>query len=158
MGKLIIMSGAPGSGKSTYAKQMIEKNPKMVIISRDNIRFGLLQEGEHYFSHENEVLRIFYTSIIHYLSSGYDVIADASHLSWKPRKTLLTEISKYYPPEEVDVIYMRPSLETCFQRNDTREGRENVPHGAITNMWNSQTDPANDPYHYNNIIYVGDEE
>lgn len=158
MGKLIIMSGAPGSGKSTYAKQMIEKNPKMVVISRDNIRFGLLQESEHYFSHENEVLKIFYTSIIHYLSSGYDVIADASHLSWKPRKTLLTEISKYYSPEEVDVIYMRPSLETCFKRNDTRKGRENVPHSAITNMWNSQTDPANDPYNYNNIIYVGDEE
>lgn len=81
MSKLIIMSGAPGSGKSTYAKQMIEKNPKTVIVSRDNIRFGLLQEGESYFSHENEVLKIFYTSIIHYLSSNYDVIADASHLS-----------------------------------------------------------------------------
>ena len=89
---------------------------------------------------------------------GYNVIADSSNLTWKARKTLITEISKRFTLNEVDVIYIHPSLETCFQRNDTRKGRENVPHGAITNMWNSQSDPANDPYHYNNIIYVGDEE
>lgn len=158
MGKLIIMSGAPGSGKSTYAKKLMQNKPSYIRVSRDNIRFTLLSPTDSYFSKEKEVLTTYYETISSFLSMGYNVIADSSNLTWKARKTLITEISKRSTLSKVDVIYMRPSLETCFQRNDTREGRENVPHGAITNMWNSQTDPANDPYHYNNIIYVGDEE
>lgn len=158
MGKLIIMSGAPGSGKSTYAKKLVQNESNYISVSRDKIRFSLLSPIDHYFSKENEVLKNYYKTISSFLNMGYNVIADSSNLSWKARKTLITEISKHSSLDKVDVIYMRPSLETCFQRNDTREGRENVPHGAITNMWNSQTDPANDPYHYNNIIYVGDEE
>lgn len=157
MGKLIIMSGAPGSGKSTYAKKLVQNESKYVSVSRDKIRFSLLSPVNHYFSKENEVLKTYYKTISSFLNMGYNVIADSSNLTWKARKTLITEVSKRSTLDKVDVIYMRPPLETCFQRNDTREGRENVPHGAITNMWNSQTDPANDPYHYNNIIYVGDE-
>ena len=158
MGKLIIMSGAPGSGKSTYAEKLVQNESNYISVSRDKIRFSLLSSTDHYFSKENEVLKNYYKTISSFLNMGYNVIADSSNLSWKARKTLITEISKRSTLDKIDVIYMRPSLEICFQRNDTREGRENVPHSAITNMWNSQTDPANDPYHYNNIIYVGDEE
>ena len=157
MGRLIIMSGAPGSGKSTYAKKLMQDKPSYIRVSRDNIRFTLLSPTDSYFSKEHEVLTTYYEKISFLLNMGYNVIADSSNLNWKARKTLITEVSKRSTLSKVDVIYMRPSLETCFQRNDTREGRENVPHSAITNMWNSQTDPANDPYHYNNIIYVGDE-
>lgn len=157
MGKLIIMSGAPGSGKSTYAKKLMQNKPSYIRVSRDNIRFTLLSPTDSYFSKEKEVLTTYHEKISFLLNMGYNVIADSSNLTWKARKTLITEVSKRSTLDKVDVIYMRPSLETCFQRNDTREGRENVPHSAITNMWNSQTDPANDPYHYNNIIYVGDE-
>lgn len=158
MGKLIIMSGAPGSGKSTYAKKLVQNESNYISVSRDKIRFSLLSPTDHYFSKENEVLKNYYETISSFLNMGYNVIADSSNLTWKARKTLITEISKRSSLNGIDVIYMRPSLETCFQRNDTREGCENVPHGAITNMWNSQSDPVNDPYHYNNIIYVGDEE
>ena len=58
--KLIIMSGAPGCGKSTYARKYCEEHKDTVIVSRDAIRFSLLKDGEHYFSKEIEVLRLFY--------------------------------------------------------------------------------------------------
>ena len=154
MGKLIIMSGAPGSGKSTYAKLLVQRSTNTIHISRDAIRFSLLGPNDHYFSRETEVLETFYNNIISYLKLRYDVIADASHLNWKARKTLLEKIAKEITNFQVEVIYMRPPLEICFERNDTRFGRENVPHDVITKMYNSQSDPMNDPYHYNKITYV----
>lgn len=154
MSKLIIMSGAPGSGKSTYAKSLAQHNTSTVHVSRDAIRFSLLGPNDHYFSKETEVLETFYKTIIFYLKLGYNVIADASHLNWKARRTLLEKVEKHIVSFQTGVIYMRPPLEICFERNDTRAGRENVPHDVITKMYNSQSDPANDPYHYNKITYV----
>lgn len=154
MGKLIIMSGAPGSGKSTYAKLLVQRNTNTIHISRDAIRFSLLEPGDHYFSRETEVLETFYNNIISYLNKGSNVIADASHLNWKSRKALLEKIVKKVTNFQVEVIYIRPPLKVCFERNDTRIGRENVPHDVIAKMYNSQSDPVNDPYHYDKIAYV----
>jgi len=153
MSNLIIMSGAPGSGKSTYAKLLAQHNTNTIYISRDTIRFSLLGPNDHYFSKETEVLETFYNNIISSLNRGYNVIADASHLNWKSRRTLLEKVAKEVTNFQVEVIYLRPPLEVCFERNDTRTGRENVPHDVITKMYNSQSDPANDPYHYDKITY-----
>lgn len=152
------MSGAPGSGKSTWAYKYCEDNKDTVIVSRDAIRFSLLKDGEHYFSKENEVLRIFYNNIITYMRQGYNVIADASHLTKKARLTLINEISHYISSFDVWVVYMRPSLEVCYKQNDQRTGRANVPHHAIANMYYSMTDPKDDKYFYEKIIYVGDKK
>ena len=46
------MVGCPGSGKSTWAKKHL---PDTYYVSRDEVRFSLLQDGEDYFSHEKEV-------------------------------------------------------------------------------------------------------
>lgn len=154
MSKLIIMSGAPGSGKSTYAKLLVQHDTNIVHISRDAIRFSLLEPEDHYFSRETEVLETFYNNIILSLNRGCNVIADASHLNWKSRRILLENVAKEVTNFQVEVIYMRPPLEVCLERNDTRTGRENVPHDIITKMYNSQSDPVNDPYHYDKITYV----
>lgn len=154
MSKLIIMSGAPGSGKSTYAKLLVQHDANTIYVSRDVIRFSLLEPDDHYFSKEAEVLETFYNNIISSLNEGYNVIADASHLNWRSRRILLENVAKEVTSFQVEVIYMRPPLEVCFERNDTRTGRENVPHDVITKMYNSQSDPVNDPYHYDKITYV----
>lgn len=61
MANLYILSGCPGSGKSTWAKSHI--NPYFdKYVSRDDIRFSLVKENEEYFSKEKEVYRLFYTS------------------------------------------------------------------------------------------------
>lgn len=157
--KLIIMSGAPGCGKSTWARgYRMQYHEDTVIVSRDAIRFSLLKDGEHYFSKENEVLRLFYNNIVAYMRQGYNVIADASHLTKKARLTLINEISRYIPSFDVWVIYIHPALEVCYKQNDQRTGRANVPHHAIANMYYSMTDPKDDGYFYEKIVYVGDEK
>lgn len=156
MSKLIIMCGAPGSGKSTYANNYKKENETVRIVSRDAIRFSLISPEDHYFSKENEVLEIFYNTIAENLNLGFDTIADASHLSKKARLTLITEIKRRVSHFDIWVVYMRPSLEICFTQNDQRTGRTNVPHGAIEKMYNSMTDPKYDGIFYEKIIYVGD--
>ena len=60
---LYISCGVPGSGKSTFLKN--HTKPNEAIISRDEIRFNLLKDGEDYFSHENEVFDKFVDNIIY---------------------------------------------------------------------------------------------
>lgn len=159
MNKLIIMVGAPGSGKTTWAEKYAKDHLGTVVISRDKIRFSLLKDGEQYFSKEDEVLRKFYRNIFDELRFGHNVIADASHLTWKARKELLSHITERavncnLPETEVCVVVVRPPLEVCYQRNDLRTGRALVPHNVIKRMYNSYTDPINDYYIYDDITYI----
>ena len=53
MADLMIMIGVPGAGKSTWCKENI-KSPMQKYVSRDEIRFSLLKEGEIIPKEENE--------------------------------------------------------------------------------------------------------
>ena len=55
--KLYVMIGVPGSGKSTFIKN--NKKEKDIYVSRDQIRFKYLKEGEPYFTHEKQVFKEF---------------------------------------------------------------------------------------------------
>ena len=60
MATLYMMIGAPGSGKSTWAKEHLPENG-VTLVSRDNIRFKLLRNDPNYFSKEKEVFKHFPT-------------------------------------------------------------------------------------------------
>ena len=135
--KLMILTGAPGSGKSTWANQ--QKNAK--VISRDAIRFSLLSEDDEYFSKENEVLRLFYKNIQDALdnkNADYDtVIADASHLTSVRRYETIRELNLEGLEEVINVQFITP-IEVCIARNANRSGRANVPNEVIRRMRKSQ--------------------
>ena len=61
--KVWILSGVPGSGKSTWARKQVAEHGG-VYCSRDEVRFSLLKEDEDYFAHEDEVIRL-WTEKIH---------------------------------------------------------------------------------------------
>ena len=135
--KLMILTGAPGSGKSTWANQ--QKNAK--VISRDTIRFSLLSEDDEYFSKENEVLRLFYKNIqdaLNNKNADYDtVIADASHLTSVRRYETIRELNLDNLEEVINVQVIAP-IEVCIARNANRTGRANVPNEVIRRMRKSQ--------------------
>ena len=51
MKELVLMMGVPGSGKSTYAHNIIKTGD--IYISRDEIRYSMLAEDDDYFAKEN---------------------------------------------------------------------------------------------------------
>lgn len=120
-GILYISCGVPGSGKSTFLKDVV--NPNEIIVSRDEIRFSLLKPGEDYFSHEKEVYTKFVTSITQYINKGINVYADATHLNERSRFLLLSNLkNRGCRPREINAIYFDVPLTTCLERNEARLG------------------------------------
>lgn len=135
MNKLYVMVGAPGSGKTTFAKKYL---PDAKYISRDEIRFSLINKDEDYFSREDEVYREFIWKIYNELQNNHnDVIADATHLNEKSRAKLFKSLPLNFSKIEVIGIYLHTPLKTCLARNAQRskDNRTYVPESALSKMF-----------------------
>ena len=146
MAILYIMCGPSGCGKSTWATNYINKYPERDIryVSRDEIRFSMLKEGEDYFSHEKEVFKRFAGTIHQTLVDGFDVIADATHLNEFSRRKLTQAIDMFYTEYEIIYVVFDVDANTCVARNANREGRANVPENIIRNMCRDFRAPTKD--------------
>ena len=131
---LYLMCGVPGSGKSYYAKKLAAKE-NIKYVSRDEIRFSLLKDGEDYFAHEDEVVLRFEEAIRNNVETTGSCIADASHLTVYSRTKTINAVVAAIPNVKVVIIYMQTSLKTCIERNKMREGRACVPEKVIRKMW-----------------------
>ena len=154
---LWIMCGAPGSGKTWFAKNKLMKGSDWEYISRDEVRFSMIKDDEEYFSHETAVFNAFIGKITFALLYGNDnIIADATHLNWGSRRKLLKALEKYISLEEVDIIpvVIEAKLEDVLKRNKLRSGRAQVPEEVIRRMRASMNDPEKDPYKYAAIMRV----
>ena len=155
---LWLMVGPPGSGKSTAAKKMFQK--EALYISRDEIRLSLLQEGDEYFAHEDEVLESFYKQIQQGLDNGKVVIADATHLTEKARSATINSIKLGADDKlMINAVVACTPLEVSLERNAKRTGRALVPEFSIKNMYRSCTDPQFDKnITYSWIIYINENQ
>lgn len=140
---VIIMSGIPGSGKSTWIQNHCNKD-KTKVISRDQIRFSLLKEGDPYFSKEKETWAEFIRQIKCGIADSevMNVVIDATHLNPASRTKILRALGDSLKNTTVYCIVMDTPLSICLERNSKRTGREYVPEDAIENMWNSFTIPS----------------
>lgn len=133
MATLYMMMGAPGSGKSSWAEAHL--NPLQATwVSRDAIRFTMLKGSEEYFSKEKEVFAEYVRRINALLEDGYNVIADATHLTAASRNKLISKISA--PNVSLCAVWIHTPLETCIERNENRKGtRSYVPVDVIQKMY-----------------------
>ena len=145
---LYILCGPSGCGKSTWARNFLAENDPLFQnirdVSRDEIRFSMLKEGEDYFAHEKEVFKTFADTIRHTLIDGFDVIADATHLNEFSRRKLTQSIDMYFKDYEIIYVVFNVDADTCVERNKNREGRANVPENVIRNMCRDFREPSLD--------------
>lgn len=144
-----LLSGIPGSGKSTWARNKALQNGG-VWCSRDEVRFSMLNENDSYFSQEDRVFQSWIANINNALNMEdvKDVYVDATHLTDKSRNKTRRRLNHKNIDKIVNVIFDVP-LEVCLERNAQRTGRAAVPEDVIKNMYNSFTFP-NEVY----TIYV----
>lgn len=154
---LWILVGIPGSGKSTWVKNNLEKFDNSVIISRDNIRFHLTPEDQPYFINEKKVFQMYVNNINLALRQYENIFCDATHINWSSRRKLL-EALDLKDQVRVNVLIATTPLEECLRRNAQRSGRACVPETAIRRIHRSYTDPVEDPYDYNLIAIIEDNE
>lgn len=141
MANLYLMCGVPGSGKSTFLNNRIQNSDGFnVVVSRDKIRFSIVRPDEEYFSHEDEVMKLFWDEINKNLSLGKNVFVDQTSLTKKSRKWLLNHINGYH---KAYLIWIDATLEECLKRNEMRKGtRAYVPREQIRRMFYSFEIPS----------------
>lgn len=151
---LWVLCGIPGSGKSTWCEKAVKK-PGAVRVSRDVIRFAMLEDDEDYFAHEDDVFREFIRIINEHLWNDdvTDVFVDATHLNENSRNKLLRNID--LKNVSLNAINFIVDLDLAWQRNKLREGRSVVPFTVIRNMFNSYR-PARkgEKYDYDKVIDI----
>lgn len=99
-----------------------------------------MTDEEDYFAKENEVFQIFINNINEYLKKGYDVMADATHLTAAARNKVIKKLTT--APDEIEVIWIDIPLEVALKRNAERTGRAFVPEKVIKKMYQSIQIPA----------------
>ena len=142
---LYILCGVPGCGKSTWANKFIHEHQVENIhyVSRDEIRFAILKDGEDYFAHESEVFRQFAETLYNTLINGFSVIADATHLNHSSRAKLIHAIDNFGAVEyNIIYVYFNIPFEVCLERNAQRSGRTFVPEDTIRSMYNNMREPT----------------
>lgn len=154
--RLFLLSGPAGCGKSTWCKTQVEKNGG-VWISRDAIRFELVQEGEDYFSHEEEVFDKFISDIQGAINNplGTNIYVDATHLNKTARDRVLRRLNTTLV-DEINCVFFDINAETAIERNEPRTGQAHVPRSVIRRMALSHEMPEADEK-FTHIIIIDKE-
>lgn len=139
MSVLIVMCGIPGSGKSTYAKELLKLHPDWKYVSRDEVRYEYVSDQNHYFDHETEVYKEFCNRIDMHLLNGCTVIADATHLNQKSRDHLIYSLSA--PIDTKIAVVVKTPFLVCMKRNSERKGITRVPDKQMWKMKNIFKEP-----------------
>lgn len=144
MANLIILVGLPGSGKSSYAKQVF---PHKTIVSSDEIRtrmFSALDDSEGG-AHEAKakepnnslVFGVFHQEIADALANDLDTVADATSLNFSARQKLRDIAAAY--DAATHVIFFT-NVAQAMLRNTVRSGDRRVPEGAMMTMLSKYLD------------------
>lgn len=115
MAKLFMLIGLPGAGKSEIAKQLaIEENA--VIFSSDALRKELYGD-ENIQDSPSKIFEEMQRRTINALKRGLNVVYDATNISRKKRKHLVSSIS--IPCKKIAYVVWA-KYETCVERDSKR--------------------------------------
>lgn len=131
MNKFFMICGLPGSGKSTYAKE-ISSTYNAIVHSSDALR-GELFGDENANDKNSDLFQELHKRIKTDLSSGKNVIYDATNINYKRRKAFVGETKKYNC-EKICCLIATP-YEQCLIQNKNRERQ--VPDDVIKKMYMS---------------------
>ncbi len=141
MKRVIILRGLPSSGKTTWAKNIIEKNPgKYKRINKDDIRV-MLDGGKWSRDNEKFVINVRDDLILKALEDGKHVIVDDTNLHPK-HETRIKQITKGLA--EIEVKEFDANVKTCIKFDLKRQN--SVGEKVIRDMYNQFLKPEPKKY------------
>lgn len=114
---LILLVGVPGSGKTTYAKNYIERNPNTIHLSSDAIRKELYGD-ENIQGNPGDIFALMQKRAIEALNNGRNVVYDATNVTRKDRASIIGVCPKFV---KIECHIIWAPIETCVERDSTRE-------------------------------------
>ncbi|MEH2136983.1 AAA family ATPase [Nostoc sp.] len=130
MTKLILLIGLPGSGKSTFAKQLLAECPQMSLISTDAIRgqlFGSQALQGPWLLIWREVERQFQQAIY----TANTAIFDATNAQRRHRREVIA-LARELGFTQITAIWVDTPVWLCLARNKRRSRQ--VPEEIILRM------------------------
>jgi predicted kinase len=116
MPKIILLKGLPASGKSTFAKEQIAKDPNTKRVNKDDLR-AMLDNSRWSKSNESFVLKVRDFIISEALRNGNNVIVDDTNLHEK-HLTRMKELAKpTNSTVEVNDSFLQVPFEKCIARD-----------------------------------------
>lgn len=131
--KLILVIGAPGSGKSTFAQKLIESDNSLYYLSSDALRAELGTSEE-----DQSVTPLVFTTLKHRLnralSNRTSTIIDATNINRRDRKDYIVA-AKAAGAKVIGFVF-ECDKKTLMDRNQKRGagGGRNVPEFVIDKM------------------------
>jgi predicted kinase len=128
---LLILRGIPASGKSTFARGLVNGGP-FKRVNRDELR-EMIDDGLWCKDNERMIVDVQNTIVRKYLSEGWDVVVDNTHITRSSFKALHTLAAQEGGVQVIEKVFY-PSLAECLARNDKRQGRAKVSADVIFQM------------------------
>lgn len=130
--KVILTKGLPGSGKSTWAKKVIQENPNAYKrINKDDLRV-MLDDGKHSEDSEKFILQVRDSLILMATEKGKHVIVDDTNLASKHEERVRQLVKG--KAELIIQDFTEVPLETCIKRDLNRLA--SVGEKVILEMYN----------------------
>lgn len=126
--KLIMMIGAPASGKSTAAKKLAVKYDA-VIISTDRLR-AEVNGAEHIQKNWFKIEALLYVRIVEAIKANKNIILDATHYKKEYRAKIIKNFARY---SDISAYFFNYPFSVIYKRN--KERARVVPFNVLTAMY-----------------------
>jgi len=145
-GKIVLLIGLPGVGKSTYVEKILSENPNIAVLSRDEIietwaRLNGVTYNEAFQKIDQNYLNSEFQKRIKEIRDEKEIIVDMTNLTKKLRRKTVNDLKgqrKYI----VCKIFLTPFSEILL-RNSKRKGKT-IKYDVILNMIRNFTPPLLD--------------
>lgn len=132
--KLIICQGLPGSGKSTFAKELVAtSDQRWVRVNRDDLR-AMLHNSVWSKANEQVVVSMRNAMISDAIYNGWNVISDDCNFG-RNIEDLFNLTKGSTIGVDIEVKFFDVSVEECLRRNALRTGIARVPDAVIMRMY-----------------------
>ena len=90
--QIYILTGFPGAGKSTWAREQVSKDPGIMIVNNDKLREMVFGKYEYRHNTEDVIRQVAELAVFVCVFNGYDVIVDETNLSRVKREQIVLNI------------------------------------------------------------------